>query len=67
MRPTMSRGAPRPSLLRAGWVGDTPPLGRSVHASVTPARIGSSRPWPLNSTAVPSAVGVKASQTRCAH
>jgi hypothetical protein len=27
MRPTMSRGAPRTSLLRAGWVGDTHPLG----------------------------------------
>ena len=27
MRPSMSRGAPRTSLLRAGWVGDTHPLG----------------------------------------
>ena len=24
MRPTMSRGSPNASLLRAGWVGDTP-------------------------------------------
>ena len=24
MRPTISRGGPRPFLLRAGWVGDTP-------------------------------------------
>ena len=60
MRPTISRGAPSASLLRAGWVGDTPPLGRSGHASITPARTGSSRPSLLNFTAVPSSVGVKA-------
>ena len=34
MRPTMSRGAPNAALLRAGWVGDTHPLGSPFHAQV---------------------------------
>jgi hypothetical protein len=30
MRPTMSRGSPKASLLRAGWVGDTTALPGTV-------------------------------------